>query len=31
MENDIIRHVGFSPPVERIDGTRFNQPAFYPF
>jgi hypothetical protein len=30
-ENDIIRHVGFSPLVEPIDGHRFGQPGFQPF
>lgn len=30
-EADIIRHVGFSPLVEPIDGVRFGQPNFHPF
>lgn len=29
-EGDIIRHVGFSPLVEPIDGIRFGDPAFEP-
>lgn len=29
-EADIIRHVGFSPLVEPIDGARFGEPGFYP-
>ncbi len=30
-EADIIRHVGFSPLVEPIDGIRFGQQGFHPF
>lgn len=30
-ESDIIRHVGFSPLVEPIEGTRFGMPGFQPF
>lgn len=29
-EADIIRHVGFSPLVEPIDGRRFGEPGFHP-
>lgn len=29
-EADIIRHVGFSPLAEPIDGKRFGVPGFYP-
>ena len=29
-EADIIRHVGFSPLIEPIDGIRFGQPGFQP-
>lgn len=29
-EADIIRHIGFSPFVEPIDGIRFGNPGFYP-
>lgn len=29
-EEDIIRHVGFSPLVEPIDGARFGEPGFHP-
>ena len=30
-EADIIRHVGFSPLVEPIDGARFGSAGFHPF
>lgn len=30
-EDDIVRHVGFSPLVEPIDGIRFDQPGFRPY
>lgn len=30
-EADIIRHIGFSPLVEPIDGIRFGQQGFHPF
>lgn len=30
-EADIIRHVGFSPMVEPIEGKRFGQEGFHPF
>jgi hypothetical protein len=30
-EQDIIRHVGFSPLVEPIDGIRFGEEGFTPF
>lgn len=29
-EKDIIRHVGFSPLVEPIDGARYGTPGFHP-
>lgn len=29
-EADIIRHVGFTPLVEQIDGKRFGEPGFHP-
>ncbi|MHA6723806.1 hypothetical protein [Sphingomonas sp. RS2018] len=30
-EADIVRHVGFSPLIEPIDGARFGEPGFHPF
>ncbi|MBD8679653.1 hypothetical protein [Sphingomonas sp. CFBP 13720] len=30
-EEDIVRHVGFSPLVEPIDGIRYGLPGFHPF
>lgn len=30
-EADIIRHVGFSPMVEPVEGIRFEQQGFHPF
>lgn len=30
-EDNIIRHVGFSPLVEPIDNARFGEPGFHPF
>lgn len=30
-EADIIRHVGFSPMIEPIEGKRFGQEGFHPF
>lgn len=29
-EDDVQRHIGFSPLVEPIDGNRFGQPGFHP-
>jgi hypothetical protein len=29
-EDDIVRHVGFSPLVEPFDGIRFGEPGFHP-
>ncbi len=29
-EDDIQRHIGFSPLIEPIDGIRFGEPGFYP-
>lgn len=30
-EDDLIRHVGFTPLTEPIDGIRFGSPDFHPF
>ena len=30
-EEDIMRHVGFSPLVNPIDGVRFGEPGWHPF
>lgn len=30
-EEDIVRHVGFSPMINPIDGARFGEPTWHPF
>lgn len=30
-EADIVRHIGLSPLIEPIDGTRYGNPGFHPF
>ena len=30
-EDDIVRHVGFTPLVEPVEGIRFGEPGFEPF